>query len=76
MNAGPIPHAHDAFDEAIYVLSGHLLVVGDDEPQQAAPGSMLWPPTQSVCAKSTPGTPAACCPDRCPARLAATEERT
>jgi hypothetical protein len=30
--AGAIPHAHDAFDEAIYVLSRHLLVVGDDEP--------------------------------------------
>jgi quercetin dioxygenase-like cupin family protein len=42
--AGPIPHAHDAFDEAIYVLSGHLLVVGDDEPQQAAPGSMFVAP--------------------------------
>jgi mannose-6-phosphate isomerase-like protein (cupin superfamily) len=24
--AGPIPHAHDEFDEAIYVLSGRLLV--------------------------------------------------
>lgn len=30
--AGPVPHAHDEFDEAIYVLSGCLLVVGDDEP--------------------------------------------
>jgi len=39
--AGPIPHAHDGFDEAIYVLSGHLLVVGDGEPRQAAPGSMF-----------------------------------
>jgi len=42
--AGPIPHAHDAFDEAIYVLSGHLLVVGDDGPQQAPPGSMFVAP--------------------------------
>jgi uncharacterized cupin superfamily protein len=42
--AGPIPHAHDAFDEAIFVLSGHLLVVGDDEPQEAAPGSMFVAP--------------------------------
>ena len=42
--AGPIPHAHDAFDEAIYVLSGHLLVVGDDEPQETAPGSMFVAP--------------------------------
>jgi quercetin dioxygenase-like cupin family protein len=39
--AGPIPHAHDGFDEAIYVLHGRLLVVGDDEPQAAAAGSMF-----------------------------------
>ena len=39
--AGPIPHAHDEFDEAIYVLSGRLLVAGDDEPQEAAPGSLF-----------------------------------
>ena len=41
---GPIPHAHDGFDEAIYVLSGRLLVLGDDEPQQALPGSMFVAP--------------------------------
>jgi hypothetical protein len=35
--AGPIPQAHDDFDEAIYVLSGRLLVVGDGEPQAALP---------------------------------------
>jgi quercetin dioxygenase-like cupin family protein len=39
--AGPIPHAHDEFDEAIYVLSGRLLVTGDDEPTEALPGSMF-----------------------------------
>ena len=39
--AGPIPHAHDEFDEAIYVLSGRLLVAGDDTPQEATPGSMF-----------------------------------
>ena len=38
---GPIPHAHDEFDEAIYVLSGRLLVMGDDEPTEAVPGSMF-----------------------------------
>jgi hypothetical protein len=27
--AGPIPHAHDEFDEAIYVLRGQLQVTGD-----------------------------------------------
>jgi len=39
--AGPIPHAHDEFYEAIYVLSGRLLVTGDDEPMEAVPGSMF-----------------------------------
>jgi quercetin dioxygenase-like cupin family protein len=42
--AGPIPHAHDEFDEAIYVLSGRLLVLGQDAPQEAAPGSMFVAP--------------------------------
>jgi uncharacterized cupin superfamily protein len=42
--AGPIPHAHDAFDEAIYVLRCRLLVAGNDEPQQAAAGSMFVAP--------------------------------
>jgi mannose-6-phosphate isomerase-like protein (cupin superfamily) len=41
---GPIPHAHDEFDEAIYVLSGQLLVAGDDAPQEAGPGSMFVAP--------------------------------
>jgi mannose-6-phosphate isomerase-like protein (cupin superfamily) len=43
---GPIPHAHDEFDEAIYVLSGRLLVHGDDgQPSaEAGPGSMFVAP--------------------------------
>jgi quercetin dioxygenase-like cupin family protein len=41
---GPIPHAHDEFDEAIYVLSGHLQVFGDDEPWDAVTGSMFTAP--------------------------------
>ncbi len=41
---GPIPHAHDEFDEAIYVLSGRLLVTGDAGPREAAPGSMFVAP--------------------------------
>ena len=120
--AGPIPHAHDEFDEAIYVLSGRLLVHGGDdgesgrgssrgEPAEAVPGSLFvaprghrhgfsnpsaesalvlgiwaprnppWPscarsarpsprtsrPTRFGCVRSTPGTPAAFCPDRWPA---------
>ena len=42
--AGPIPHAHDEFDEAIYVLGGRLQVLGEDEPQEASPGSMFVAP--------------------------------
>jgi uncharacterized cupin superfamily protein len=42
--AGPNPHAHDEFDEAIFVLSGRLLVAGDDQPAEAAPGSMFVAP--------------------------------
>ena len=42
--AGPIPHAHDEFDEAIYVLSGRLRVHGDDEPRDAVPGSLFVAP--------------------------------
>jgi mannose-6-phosphate isomerase-like protein (cupin superfamily) len=42
--AGPIPHAHDQFDEGIYVLHGRLLVAGDGEPQEAASGSMFTAP--------------------------------
>ena len=41
--AGPIPHAHDEFDEAIYVLGGRLLVTGDG-PDEAGPGSMFVAP--------------------------------
>ncbi len=42
--AGPIPHAHDDFDEAICVLSGRLLVVGNGEPQEAVPGAIFVAP--------------------------------
>jgi mannose-6-phosphate isomerase-like protein (cupin superfamily) len=42
--AGPIPHAHDEFDEAIYVLSGRLMVAGEGEPEEASPGSMFVAP--------------------------------
>lgn len=42
--AGPIPHAHDRFDEGIYVLRGRLLVAGDGEPQEAEAGSMFSAP--------------------------------
>ena len=41
---GPIPHAHDEFDEAIYVLSGRLTVLGEQGPGQAVAGSMFVAP--------------------------------
>jgi quercetin dioxygenase-like cupin family protein len=41
---GPIPHAHDQFDEGIYVLRGRLLVAGDGDPQEATEGSMFSAP--------------------------------
>jgi mannose-6-phosphate isomerase-like protein (cupin superfamily) len=42
--AGPVPHAHDEFDEAIFVLAGQLQVIGDGQPQEARAGSMLAAP--------------------------------
>lgn len=42
--AGPIPHAHDDFDEAIYVLRGRLHVAGGDQTQDAVAGSMFAAP--------------------------------
>jgi mannose-6-phosphate isomerase-like protein (cupin superfamily) len=44
--AGPIPHAHDAFDEALYVLRGQLEVTGD-QTLEAAAGSMFTAPRGS-----------------------------
>jgi quercetin dioxygenase-like cupin family protein len=39
---GPIPHIHDTFDEALYVIAGTLLAgVGNDEPAEAPAGSLL-----------------------------------
>ena len=39
---GPIPHAHDNFDEAIYVIEGVILAGVDyDEPADAPAGSLL-----------------------------------
>jgi mannose-6-phosphate isomerase-like protein (cupin superfamily) len=41
---GPPPHAHDAFDEGIYVLEGEIHVLGDGEPTVAGPGSLFVAP--------------------------------
>jgi quercetin dioxygenase-like cupin family protein len=42
---GPVPHRHDAFDEAIYVLDGTLLLTyGCGEPVEAPSGSMCVAP--------------------------------
>jgi mannose-6-phosphate isomerase-like protein (cupin superfamily) len=42
--AAPIPHAHDEFDEATCVRSGHLLLVSGDRPEEVVPGSMFVAP--------------------------------
>ena len=52
--AGPIPHVHDEFDEAIYVLAGRLMVGGDGEPEEARPGSMFAAPRGQRHAFSNP----------------------
>lgn len=41
---GPIPHAHDEFDEGVYVLSGELTVLTDDGEQVARAGDLLVAP--------------------------------
>jgi mannose-6-phosphate isomerase-like protein (cupin superfamily) len=39
--AGPVPHVHRTFDEAIYVLDGELLLtIGRDDPVVASAGSL------------------------------------
>ena len=42
--SGPIPHAHDSFDEALYVLGGRVVVFGEGEPDDAVAGSMFVAP--------------------------------
>jgi quercetin dioxygenase-like cupin family protein len=58
---GPVPHAHDEFDEAIYVLSGRLLVAGekDSDPAEAVEGSMFTAPRGHRHAFSNPFAEAA-----------------
>jgi quercetin dioxygenase-like cupin family protein len=51
--AGPIPHAHEGFDEAIYVLGGRLQVTGD-QVLEAGPGSMFTAPRGSRYGFSNP----------------------
>jgi mannose-6-phosphate isomerase-like protein (cupin superfamily) len=56
---GPPPHAHDLFDEGIYVLEGSILVVGDDEAVEAGPGSLFVAPRGERHAFANPsGNPA------------------
>jgi mannose-6-phosphate isomerase-like protein (cupin superfamily) len=39
---GPVPHVHDTFDEAVFVIDGCLRVVsGGDEPADAPAGSLF-----------------------------------
>ncbi len=39
--AGPIPHAHDAFDESLYILDGALRVIGDHRAADT-PAAIMW----------------------------------
>lgn len=40
--AGPPPHVHHDFDEAIYILDGSLtMIIGRDDPQLAPTGSLI-----------------------------------
>ncbi len=41
---GPIPHAHDQFDEAILVVSGRLMVLAGQDEDVAEPGALLMAP--------------------------------
>lgn len=43
--AGPIPHVHTGFDEALFILDGRLtLTYGHDEPQLAEAGALCLAP--------------------------------
>ncbi|MCK9877348.1 cupin domain-containing protein [Frankia sp. Ag45/Mut15] len=43
--AGPVPHAHHGFDEALYVLEGTLLLTyGHEEPVEASAGTFCLAP--------------------------------
>lgn len=42
--AGPPPHAHDLFDEGLYVLEGSIRVVADGEPTEVGPGFLFIAP--------------------------------
>jgi len=43
--AGPPPHHHDDFDEALYVLEGALtMTVGRAEPEPAPTGTLIFAP--------------------------------
>ena len=42
--SGPIPHAHDSFDEGIFLLAGRLRVVAGQDEAELSAGSMLVAP--------------------------------
>ena len=41
---GPPPHSHDLFDEAIYVLDGSIVVIGDDGSIRIGAGELFVAP--------------------------------
>jgi len=57
--AGSIPHAHDAFDGAPYILAGALPMLGDHGPVEVVAVSLFLAPRRHRHGFST--TPASAC---------------
>lgn len=54
--AGPPPHVHHGFDEAIYVLSGDLtMVTGTNPPAPAPTGTLIFAPRGTRHTFANPG---------------------
>jgi hypothetical protein len=56
---GPVPHVHDTFDEALYIIDGVLMVAtGHDEPVEAPTGAFHgaagYPPRPSATRRTGP----------------------
>jgi mannose-6-phosphate isomerase-like protein (cupin superfamily) len=54
--AGPVPHVHHGFDEALYVLDGVLLLTyGDADPVEAPAGAFCMAPRGARHTFANPG---------------------
>ena len=45
---GPPAHVHHAHDETFVVLTGHMLFTVDGSPHDAAPGTVIYAPRETV----------------------------